>query len=144
MKGGAELSKKIAVDKATEQAMKQLGELISEIRGERSLRKVAEPSGIPASQLQYIERGNMAPTAEVYPKLLNTLHPDKKQRSKMDQLYMTIRKAPPPDVCELLINNPNLITVLRSLKDTKLSKQKMDLLLASIAQMKIKGDTDNG
>ena len=86
----------------------------------------------------------MAPTAEVYPKLLDTLHPDKKQRSRMDQLYMTIRKTPPPDVCELLISNPNLITVLRAMEDAKLSKKEMASVLALIAQMKIKGDTDNG
>ena len=138
------MSKKIAVDQATEQAMKQMGELIAEIRGKRSLRKIAEPSGIPASQLQYIERGSMTPTADVYPKLLDVLQPDKKQRTRMDQLYMTIRKTPPPDVCELLINNPTLITVLRAMKDAKLSKNDMNSALALIAQMKKKGDTDNG
>ena len=137
------MSKKIAVDQSTELAMKQMGALITEIRGERSLRKVAEPSGIPASQLQYIERGSMAPTADVYPKLLDALHPDKKQRLKMDQLYMTIRKTPPPDVCELLISNPNLIAVLRTMDGAQLSKSKMNTLLKSIAQKK-KGDTDNG
>jgi transcriptional regulator with XRE-family HTH domain len=138
------LPKKIAVDQATETAMKQMGELIAEIRGQRSLRKIGEPSGIPASQLQYIERGIMAPTAEVYPKLLNELQTDKEQRAKLDQLYMTIRKTPPPDVCELLINNPNLITVLRAMEDAKLSKKEMNSVLSSIAHMKIKGDTDNG
>ena len=136
------MSKKIAVNQSTELAMKQMGELITEIRGKRSLRKVAEPSGIPASQLQYIERGSMAPTAEVYPKLLNALQPDKKQRSRMDQLYMTIRKTPPPDVCELLISNPDLIAVLRTMEGAKLSTKEMNTLLASIAQKK--GDTDNG
>ena len=138
------MSKRIAVDQATEQAMKQMGELIAEIRGKRSLRKVAEPSGIPASQLQYIERGTMAPTAEVHGKLLDTLQPTKEQKAELDQLFMTIRKTPPPDVCELLINNPNLITVLRSMEDAKLSKKEMNSALALIAQMKIKGDTDNG
>ncbi|MCI6966488.1 helix-turn-helix domain-containing protein [bacterium] len=137
------MSKKIAVDQSTELAMKQLGELITEIRGERSLRKVAEPSGIPASQLQYIERGSMAPTAEVYPKLLDALHPDKNQRAKMDQLYMTIRKTPSPDVCALLINNPNLIAVLRTMEGAQLSKNEMKTLLKSITQKK-KGETDNG
>ena len=138
------MSKKIAVDQSTELAMKQMGELIAEIRGQRSLRKIAEPSGIPASQLQYIERGSMAPTAEVYPKLLNALQPDEKHKFELDRLYMTIRKTPPPDVCELLINNPNLITVLRAMEDAKLSKKEMNSVLSSIAQMKIKGDTDNG
>ena len=137
------MSKKIAVDQSTELAMKQLGELITEVRGERSLRKIAEPSGIPASQLQYIERGNMAPTADVYPKLLDALDPDKNQRSQMDQLYMAIRKTPPPDVCAFLINNPNLIAVLRAMKGAQLNQNEMKILLKSIAQNE-KGDTDNG
>ena len=85
------MSKKIAVDQSTELAMKQMGELITEIRGKRSLRKVAEPSGIPASQLQYIERGTMAPTADVYPKLLDALQPDEKQRTKMDRLMLGLK-----------------------------------------------------
>ena len=138
------MPKKVAVDKATERAMKKLGELITECRGERSLRQIAFPSGIAASQLQSIERGFLAPTADVYLKLLDTLHPDEKQHTKMDQLYMTIRKTPPPDVCELLINNPNLITILRAMEDAKLSKKDMNSALALIAQMKIKGETDNG
>lgn len=138
------MPKKVALDKATERAMKKLGEMIAECRGERSLRQIAFPSGIAASQLQSIERGYLAPTADVYPKLLDTLQPDEKQKAELDRLYMTIRKTPPPDVCELLISNPNLITILRSMEDARLSKKEMSSLLVSIAQMKIKGDTDNG
>ena len=138
------MPKKVAVDKATERAMKKLGEMIAECRGERSLRQIAFPSGIAASQLQSIERGYLAPTADVYPKLLDTLQPDEKQKAELDRLYMTIRKTPPPDVCELLINNPNLIELLRVMEDAKLSKNDMNSALALIAQMKIKGDTDNG
>ena len=138
------MSKKVAVDITTEQAMKKLGELIRKCRGARSLRKIAEPSCIPASQLLSIENGAMSPTADVYPKLLDTLQPDEKQKVELDRLYMTIRKTPPPDVCELLINNPNLITILRAMEDAKLSKKDMNSALALIAQIKIKGDTDNG
>ena len=138
------MSKKIAVDQATEQAMKQMGELIAEIRGKRSLRNIAEPSGIPASQLQYIERGTMAPTADVYPKLLDVLHPDKKQRTRMDQLYMTIRKTPPPDVCELVTNNPDLIQLLRAIGDAKLTKKEINVLITFAKQKNIEGETDNG
>ena len=138
------MPKKVAVDKATERAMKKLGEILAECRGERSLRQIAFPSGIAASQLQSIERGYLAPTADVYLKLLDNLRPDEKQSAKMDQLYMAIRKTPPPDVCELLINNPNLITILRAMEDAKLSKKDMNSALALIAQMKIKGETDNG
>ena len=80
------MSKKVAVDKATERAMKKLGELITECRGDRSLRKIAEPSGIAASQLQSIERGILAPTADVYPKLLDTLQPGEKQKGSLPRL----------------------------------------------------------
>lgn len=138
------MSRKIAVDQETELAMKQMGELIAEIRGQRSLRKIAEPSGIPASQLQYIERGNMAPTAEVYSKLVGVLQPDKKQRTKMDQLYMTIRKTPPPDVCELVTNNPDLIQLLRAIGNAKLTKNEINVLITSAKQKNIEGEADNG
>lgn len=138
------MPKKVAVDEATERAMKQLGELITECRGTRSLRKIAEPSGIPASQLQYLEKGIMAPTADVYPKLLNVLNPSEKQRTKMDHLYMAIRKTPPPDICDLIINNQNLIPVLRAMEGAVLTSEKMKALLTAIAQENRKGDTDNG
>ena len=143
-RGGVELPKKVAVDEATERAMKQLGELITECRGTRSLRKIAKPSGIPASQLQYLEKGIMAPTADVYPKLLNVLNPSEKQRTKMDHLYMAIRKTPPPDICDLIINNQNLIPVLRAMEGAVLTSEKMKALLTAIAQENRKGDTDNG
>ena len=138
------MPKKVAVDEATERAMKQLGEMITECRGTRSLRKIAEPSGIPASQLQYLEKGIMAPTADVYPKLLNVLNPSEKQRTKMDHLYMAIRKTPPPDICDLIINNQNLIPVLRAMEGAVLTSEKMKALLTAIAQENRKGDTDSG
>lgn len=135
---------KVAVDKSTERAMKKLGVLIAKCRGSFSLRKIAEPAGIPASQLQYIEKGVMAPTADVYSRLLEVLNPNKMQRTEMDRLFMAIRKTPPPDICELIINNPNLITALRAMRTAKLNEQEMNLLLTSIVQEKIIGDTDNG
>ena len=138
------MSKKIAIDQATEMAMKQMGELIAEVRGKRSLRKVAEPSGIPASQLQYIERGTMAPTADVYPKLLDTLQPDEKQKAELDRLYMTIRRTPPPDVCELVTNNPDLIQLLRAIGNAQFTKNEINALITSVKQKDIKGEADNG
>ena len=138
------MSKKVAVDIATEQAMKKLGELIRECRGSRSLRKIAEPSSIPASQLLSIENGTMAPTADVYPKLLNTLQPEEKLQAEMDQLYMTIRKTPPPDVCELIINNQILLSVLRKIGSEKSTEEQIESLLTSFLQENVKGVTDNG
>lgn len=130
------MSKKIAVDQATELAMKQLGELIAEIRGQRSLRKIAEPSGIPASQLQYIERGTMAPTAEVFSRLLKVLQPDKKQRKEMDQLYMTIRKTPPPDVSGIICNNAGLSDILRGLGEQQLTDAQLSQVKKLLASFK--------
>ena len=138
------MSKKVAVDKATERAMKKLGELITECRGDRSLRKIAEPSGIAASQLQSIERGILAPTADVYPKLLDTLQPDEKQKAELDRLYMTIRRTPPPDVCELVTNNPDLIQLLRAIGNAQFTKNEINALITSVKQKDIKGEADNG
>ena len=138
------MSKKVAVDKATERAMKKLGELIAECRGERSLRQIAFPSGISASQLQSIERGILAPTADVYPKLLATLQPDEKQKAELDRLYMTIRRTPPPDVCELVTNNPDLIQLLRAIGNAQFTKNEINALITSVKQKDIKGEADNG
>lgn len=138
------MPKKVAVDKATERAMKKLGEVLAECRGERSLRQIAFPSGIAASQLQSIERGYLAPTADVYLKLLDNLRPDEKQSAKMDRLYMAIRKTPPPDVCELVTKNPDLIQLLRAIGDTKLTKKEIKTLITSAKQKNVGGKTDNG
>ena len=86
----------------------------------------------------------MTPTAEVYPKLLDTLQPNEKQRADMDQLYMTIRKTPPPDVCELVTNNPDLIQLLRAIGDAKLTKNEINALITSTKQKNIEGEADNG
>lgn len=133
------MPKKVAVDAEAEQAMIKLGALICECRGSNSLRAIAKPSGIPASQLQYIERGTMAPTADVYPKLINALHPDKLQRTQMDELYMAIRKTPPPNICNTIINSRGLVEALgafegNSLSDTQV--QKLKALLTPFAEEK--------
>lgn len=136
IKGGVELSKKIAINQETEQAMKMLGELIAECRGNRSLRKIAEPSGIPASQLQYIERGIMTPTADVYSKLLKELAPDISQQKTMDDLYMTIRKTPPPNICNTIISNQALVEAMRCIDGITLTLEQSEeirALFASIA-----------
>ncbi len=133
------MSKKVAANEDIEQAMKGLGTLIKECRGELSLRKVAIPCGIPASQLMSIENGVMAPTAEVYSKLLSLLDPGD-MKNEMDALFMTIRKSPPPDVCDLIISNQNLIPVLRAMGTAKLTEKQMTSLLALIAQGNKEGD----
>lgn len=126
-------------------AKKKLGTLIAKCRGkDMSQRRLAEAVDLPPSNMKYIEDGINCPTANVYSKLISVLKPSPIKRTELDQAYMTIRKTPPPDVCELLISNPNLITILRSMEDAKLNKKEMNSVLASIAQMKKKGETDNG
>ena len=110
------MSKKVAVDKATERAMKKLGELITECRGRRSLRKIAEPSGIAASQLQSIERGILAPTADIYPKLLDTLQPDEKQKSEKDSGQLSIYYESEID-CRTLIESQKYDLMYMSQKE---------------------------
>ena len=138
---------KIAADKGIERAMKKLGRKLAECRGKRSLRKVSEPSGISPSQLLSIENGALAPTSDIYAKLLVTLKPTDNQRADMDQLFMVIRKVPPPDVCEVIINCPGLIPAIRAVNGVILTEQQIESLnslLASFAQENTKGDADNG
>ena len=138
---------RLAKDKETENAMKKLGKKLAECRSKRSLRNVSDPCGIPASQLLSIENGTLAPTSEVYAKLLITLNPTDRQRSDMDYLFMAIRKIPPPDVCEAIVNCPGLISAIRTVAGIALTKQqieKLNSLLASFAQENTKGDADNG
>ena len=66
----------------------ELGSLIKECRGKRSLRSVANAVGLPPSNLKYIEDGVNAPSPEVYAKLIDELRPSESIRKKMDRLYM--------------------------------------------------------
>ena len=136
------MPKKVAVDFETEQAMIKLGALICECRGNNSLRAIANPSGIPASQLQYIERGTMAPTADVYPKLLATLHPNKLQRVQMDKLYTAIRKTPPPNVCNTILNSSGLVEAFGIFEGEALSDTQAETLRALLTSF-AKGKKEN-
>ena len=94
---------------------KELGKLIRDLRESRemSLRSLADAVGLSPSNLSYIEKGVNAPTGEVYLKIVENINPDKKAYQKMDELYMAIRNLPPPDICELLMKNPELIEQIR-------------------------------
>lgn len=124
----------------------ELGELLKSCRGEISLRKVADEIGLPPSNLKYIEDGVNAPTGEVFRKLILVLNPDTKTRSKMDKLYMAIREAPPPDVCDVFIKNQALVSALRPLGGLKLNTaqiQEMQKCILSMAEENRKGETQN-
>lgn len=124
-------------DKSVERAKKHLGRAIVKCRGDQwSQRQLALAIGLPPSNLKYIEDGVNASTAEVYARLMDTLNPPADMRDRMDRLYMTIRKAPPPDVCSIIGANPGLIDIFRALDGkqiTKVQLEQMNSLITSFA-----------
>lgn len=105
-----------------------LGKLISKLRKKKNLtlRKLAELVGLCPSNLSYIERGINAPTAEIYQNIIVVLEPETEIRRTLDELYTTIRKMPPPDVCEILAINFPLGEKIRLLKNIQLSTQQVE------------------
>lgn len=106
---------------------KALGQIISHLRKDKSmsLRKFAEAIEIPPSNVTYIENGINAPTAEVYKRMISILAPTSVELSKMDQLYADIRNTPPPDVCEILLQNKELGEKIKMLYDMRLSSDQI-------------------
>ena len=99
-----------------------LGKLIAQCRGNISQRQLAKMIDLPPSNLTYIENGVNVPSPEVYLKIMQTLNPKPKIRQKMDKLYMEIRKLPPPDVCNVLMKNTEMVDKLRILSETSLTQ----------------------
>ena len=101
----------------------KLGVLIKKLRESKnlSLRDCADSIGLPPSNLSYIEKGINVPTAEVYEKIVTVLIPSKKEQESLDKLYSSIRRVPPPDVCNVLLKNPSIYEAFRVLKKTKLN-----------------------
>lgn len=62
---------------------------------------------------------------DVYAKIIEELKPPPRQRAVMDNLYATIRKTPPPDVCETINSNQELFDVFRQINSQKLSKEQI-------------------
>ncbi len=115
---------------------RELGSLIKECRGKRSLRSVANAVGLPPSNLKYIEDGVNAPSPEVYAKLVDELRPSESIRKKMDRSYMIIRNTPPPDICGVVTANEDLTDSLRILVGHTLTPrqfQELNSLLRSFS-----------
>ena len=106
----------------------ELGKLLKECRGERSLRNVAAAVGLSPSNLKYIEDGVNAPSPEIYIKLMHELEPKSKVKKDIEHAYMIIRQAPPPDVCKVITNNENLNDSLRILEGHTLTPQQFQEL----------------
>lgn len=128
-----QMPNKIATDRNSKRAIKELGKLIVKCRENKlSQSKLAEKVGLPRSNMKYIEDGINAPTAQVYEKLVEVLSPDKKTQIKMDNLYMTIRKVPPPGICKTIIGNEKLVDALRLLDNCNLTDEQTTALAGLI------------
>ena len=124
---------KVAADKSSEKAKKNLGAFIVRCRGTLSQSQLAKRVGLPRSNLKYIEDGVNAPTAEVYDKLIKELKPDLQTRRRMDRLYMAIRKVPPPDVCRTITQNKDLVDAMRKLEGCNLTPNQIESVAALFA-----------
>lgn len=104
----------------------ELGQIIKsnrEAKGD-SQRGLAKAIDLPNSNLKYIEDGINAPSFEIYKKIMIELNPNSKDRERMDYLYSGIRGTPPPDICEIVMNNPSLYGVLRAIDiESKISNE---------------------
>lgn len=111
-----------------QQEKKQLGTIITKIRTKQniSLRQFAKLIDLPPSNLSYIEKGINVPTGEIYQKIILTLNPSRNEINKMDNLYCTIRKSPPPDICFILMKNNELIEKIRKLSNIKLTTDQLN------------------
>ncbi|MBQ8767923.1 MAG: hypothetical protein IJZ16_14090 [Clostridia bacterium] len=141
------MSKKQKQDKTVEAAKKKLGKMISKCRGETSQRTLAKSVGLPPSNMKYIEDGINAPTAETYTAIVQNLNPDKKMHDEMDRLYSVIRGAPPPDVCNIVLNQKGMNDTLRIIEGQELSDKQMEelqKLLTSFITESERGETKNG
>lgn len=134
-------------DKSIEKAKKKLGEEIAKCRGELSQRKLSQAIGLPPSNMKYIEDGVNAPSHDIYAKIIGVLKPLQDQRVTMDRLYTTIRKSPPPDVCETINKNQELFDAFRLIDGQELSKEQIiraKILFNTFADENRKGESENG
>lgn len=140
------MANSVIKDKDIEKVKIKLGVEIAKNRGKLSQRKLAQAVGLPPSNMKYIEDGVNAPSHDVYSKIIEELKPPPKQRAVMDKLYATIRKTPPPDVCETINSNLELFDVFRLINSKKLTKEQITRakeLFQTFADEN-KGEKENG
>ena len=106
----------------------QAGSINQRVSRAMSQRKLAAQVGLVPSHMKSIEDGVHAPTPEVYDKIITTLKPGDAMHSEMDALYMAIRRLPPPDICEWIINNPCMLRVIRRVAAEKLTFEQYDMI----------------
>ncbi len=108
----------------------KLGDIIRKLREEKgiSLRKLAKAIGLAASNLTGIECGKNAPSPEVYSKIIINLQPSKVVHHEMDVLYSTIRNSPPPDVCNIILQNDGLGDRIKLLGNEPLTPKQLSAI----------------
>lgn len=109
-------------------AKQSLGELICRLHKARhlSLRQFASMIDIPPSNVTYIEKGINAPSPEIYARIVSVLSPNAQEHQDMDTYYCKIRNIPPPDVCKIILNTPELSDKLRLLDNVRLSSSQLE------------------
>lgn len=128
----------------------ELGKLIKSNREAKdySQRGFAKVINLPNSNLKYIEDGINAPSPEVYKNIILQLNPNDKDRDKMDYLYSQIRRTPPPDICEFMIENDEVFNAIRKnkYKLTRIQTGQLNKLLESFAEENLvyMEEIDNG
>lgn len=126
------MKKKISESVDITKAKRNLGKKIKQLRESQkepiSQRKLASLVELSPSNMKYIEDGINAPTADIYNLIISKLKPGKKLHIEMDKLYTIIRGTPPPDVCDIVINNVEMNDILRIIKDKKLTAQQLESL----------------
>ncbi|WP_260952272.1 helix-turn-helix domain-containing protein [Campylobacter sp. RM16187] len=113
----------------------QLGDLIKEIRKNKNMsqRELARKINLSNSNLKYIEDGVNAPTPEVYRRLVEIISPSDEELKLLDKLYSDVRGAPPLEVCNFLIKNSDLYSVIRN-NNFKLSKDQIAKISSIISK----------
>ena len=108
----------------------RLGKAIRQRRekNDLSLRQVAEPIGISASNLMALESGANVPSPRVYKGLVEILRPNAAQRKSWDKLYSGLRGTPPPDVCEIVMATDGMNDALRLLDGMSLTPDQLQEL----------------
>lgn len=116
----------------------RLGKALKQLRKERnlSLRDVAEPIGIVASQLMTLESGTNVPSPKVYNELVKLLKPSASQRKSWDKLYSELRGTPPPDVCEIVMATEGMNEALRLLDGISLTPEQLQELKETLLRFR--------
>lgn len=138
------MANKEAEKESLNNSKKKLGKLISKCRGDKmSQSQLAKRVGLARSNMKYIEDGVNAPTADIYKRIIEELLPSPKRKAEMDRLFTKIRRVPPPDVCDVLLNNIQLMNSIQSLYGIQITDDQSKKISALIESFKEnnRGDT---